>query len=119
MPVTATKIASAVRKTAIPVTRTSVCSYPNEVSTSSGFGPCEPSCSSSCVGMFGLQDLRQVRVVDLNQGTGFQLHREIHKPETDQRPRYRDVLKDSPAEMQVSRSILEVRLDQPKQVERL
>src|SRR5215469_9770541 len=120
MPVTATKIASAVRKTTMPVTRTSVSSYPALASISSLSGPCEPSCSwSSCCGMFGLQNFRQVRIVSLNQRPGLELDSEIGDPEADQRTGDGDVLEDSPREMQVARGVFEVGLDEPEQVEGL
>src|SRR6516162_8726579 len=98
MPVTATKMARAVRNTTMPVTRTSESSYPAEVSISSGLGPCEPSCSSSCCGMFRLQDFSQVRVVGLDKGTGFEPAAEESDPEGDQGSGDGDVLKDAERE---------------------
>src|SRR5579859_3519301 len=108
--VTTTKMPNAVRKTTIPETLTSVPSYPSEVSTF-GFS------FGSCVCMFRLQYLRQMRVVGHHQRTRCQVGAVVRCPQRSHRHRYRDVLKNPPAEVQVPRSILEVRLDQPEQIE--
>src|SRR5436305_3984776 len=119
MPVTATKMARAVRNTTIPVTRTSDNSYPADVSISSGWGPCEPSSSSLCCGMFRLQNFCSMRIVDLDQRPGLQLRAEIRQPEADQRRRHGNVFENAPGEVEVPRRVFEVRLNQPEQVERL
>src|SRR5580704_12492096 len=119
MPVTATKMANAVRKTTMPVTRTSESSYPAVVSISSGLGPCEPSCSSSCCGMFGLQDFGQMGVVGLDEGTGFEVNAEVSDPERDKGAGDGDVLKDAEGEVEISGGVAEVGLDEPEQVESL
>src|SRR6476620_1220364 len=119
MPVTATKMARAVRNTTMPVTRTSESSYPADVSISSGLGPCEPSCSSSCCGMFGLQDFCGVRIVDLNERSGLELGAEISQPEADQRRGHGNVFKNAPREVEVPRGVLEVGFDQPEEVKGL
>src|SRR5580704_1612788 len=119
MPVTATKMASAVRNTTMPVTRTSESSYPAVVSISSGLGPCEPSCSSSCCGMFGLQDFCEVRVVGLYEGSGLELGQEVSDPEGDQGGGDGDVLEDAEGEVEISGGVLEVGFDEPEEVEGL
>src|SRR3954466_11091387 len=108
MPVTATKMARAVRNTTMPVTRTSDSSYPADVSISSGCGPCEPSCSSLCCGMFGLQDFCRMRIVDLDQRSGLQLSAEPGQPEGDQRRGHGNVFENAPREVEVPRGVLEV-----------
>src|SRR5215469_17738472 len=105
MPVTATKMASAVRNTTMPVTRTSESSYPADVSICSGSGPCDPSCSSLCDGMFRLQNFCGMRIVDLHQRPGLQIAEEDGQPEGDQRRGDSHVLKDAPGEVQVPRGI--------------
>src|SRR5215469_6971044 len=97
---------SAVRNTTMPVTRMSLRSYPCDASTSSG--PCGGSWLSLDNGMFGLQNLRQVRIVGLNQCAGLQAVAEERSPESNHGCRNRNVLEDSPAEVQVARGILEV-----------
>src|SRR5215472_1098803 len=105
---------SAARKTTIPVTRMSLRSYPCDASISSG--PCGGSWLSLDNGMFGLQNLRQVRIVGLNQCAGLQAVAEERSPEGDHGHGHGNVLENSPAEVQVARGILEVRLDQPEHV---
>src|SRR5579871_3328945 len=119
MPVTATKMASAVRKTTMPVTRTSESSYPADMSISSGSGPCDPSCSSLCDGMLGLQDFLGVRVVSLDQRTGFEVGEEQRHPEAGQGDGYGDVLEDADGEVKIPGGVFEVGLDEPEQVEGL
>src|SRR6516164_2864619 len=119
MPVTATKMARAVRNTTMPVTRTSESSYPADVSISSGFGPWEPSCSSSCCGMFRLQDFCRVRIVDLHQRPRLQVAQEDSQPEADHGDGHRGVLQDAPREVEIAGRVLVVGLDEPEQVERL
>src|SRR5579864_5170226 len=86
---------------------------------SSGRGPCDPSCSSSCVGMFGLQDFFEVRVVGLDEGTGFEMGAEDGHPEAGQGDGYGDVLEDAEGEVKIAGGVLEVGLDQPEEVEGL
>src|SRR5215469_4044430 len=119
MPVTATKMASAVRKTTMPVTRTSESSYPADASISSGSWPCEPCCSSLCDGMFGLQNFCGMRIVDLHQRPGLQVAEEDGQPEGDQRNGDSHILKDAPRKVQVPRGVLEIGLDEPEKVEGL
>src|SRR5579871_4663859 len=66
--------------------------------------------------MFGLQDFRQVRIVDLNQRAALQVGAESGYPESQHRDRHSDVLEDSKAEMKVARSVFEVGLDEPEEV---
>src|SRR6266567_3224342 len=119
MPVTATKMAKAVRNTTIPVTRTSESSYPAEVSISSGSGPCEPSSSSLCCGMFGLQDFCSMGIVDLDQRSGLELGAEPGQPEADQRRGNGNVFENAPREVEIARGVLEVGLDEPEEIEGL
>src|SRR5579862_1091186 len=119
MPVTATKMARAVRNTTMPVTRTSESSYPAEVSISSGSGPCEPSSSSLCGGMFGLQDFCGMRVVELNQRPRLQVGAEVGQPEGDEGHGNSDVLKDAEREVEIPGGVLEVGFNQPEEVEGL
>src|ERR1700674_2632144 len=100
--VTTTKMPSAVRKTIIPETLTSVPSYPSEVSTF-GFS------FGSCVCMFRLQYLRQMRVVGHHQRTRCELSAVVRHPQGSHSHRHRDVLKNSPAEVQIACRVLEVR----------
>ncbi len=67
--------------------------------------------------MFRLQNLRHMRIVGLHQRTGLQACAEKGYPERSHCHRHRRILQNSPAEMEVARGILEVRLDQPKQIE--
>src|SRR5580698_4991544 len=117
--VTATKMPSAVRKTTTPETLTSVPSYPSEASTSTG--SCSLCCSKGelCDGMFGLQNLRQMRIVGRDQRTRLQIAAIDSYPQRNHGYRHRRVLQNSPAEMQVPRCVLEVRLNQPEQIEEL
>src|ERR1700694_1016486 len=107
-------MARAVRNTTMPVTRTSESSYPADVSISSGCGPCEPSCSSSCCGMFRLQNLCSVGIVNLDQRSGLQVGEEVSQPEADQRNRDRNVFEDSPREVEIPGGVFEVGLDKPE-----
>src|SRR5215472_3884723 len=117
MPVTATKMASAVRNTTMPVTRTSESSYPADVSICSGSGPCDPSCSSLCDGMFRLQNFCGMRIVELHQGPLLQLREEVSQPETNQGNGNRHVFENAPREVEVPRGVLEVGLDEPEKIE--
>src|ERR1700722_13371011 len=101
--------------TTMPVTLASLRSYPEERSISSGSWP--PGTCSLCLGMFGLQNLRQMRIVDLHKGPRLQSRAEVSQPETEQRGRHGDVLENSPAEMQIARGIFEVGLDEPEHIE--
>src|SRR5215831_9498615 len=67
--------------------------------------------------MFRLQNLCDVRIVGLYQRAGLQVVAVIGDPDGDHCDRDGYVLKDSPAEVQVAGSILEIRLDQPEQIE--
>src|SRR3569833_959093 len=67
--------------------------------------------------MFGLQNLRDMRIVGLHPGASLQVVAVDGDPHRSHRDRDGDVLEDSPAEEQVARSIFEVGLDEPKEIE--
>src|ERR1039457_2991067 len=113
----------AVRNTTIPVTFTSDFSKPADTSISScewSSGSCQiprPEWSSLCVGMFSLQNLRDMRIVGLHQRPGLQTVAEEGNPEGNHRYRYGHILENSPAEVEVPCCISEIRLNQPEQIE--
>src|SRR5271170_1165875 len=96
---TTRKAISELRKTAIPVALTSDASYPGcGVETLTGsFG--------LCVGMIGLQYLRQVRIVDRDQRPLLQLRKVPRHPKGDHRDRDGGIFKDPEAEVQVAPGI--------------
>src|ERR1035441_1987887 len=120
---------SAVRKTTIPVAFTSDFSYPADASISSpewSSGSCQRPCpespsepSSLCVCMFRLQNLRNMRVVGLHQRTRLQARAIEGDPKGNHRNRYSHIFENPPTEVEVARRILEVRLNQPEQIEGL
>src|SRR5271169_4460904 len=67
--------------------------------------------------MLRLQNLRQMRVVGLHQRPRLQACAIEGHPEGDHRHRYGHIFENSPAEMKIAGSILEVRLNEPEQIE--
>ena len=63
-----------------------------------------------------LQYLGQVRIVGRHQRAPLQLREVRNQPEADKRSRHRDELEYSPAQVQVTSRILEVRLNEPGNV---
>src|SRR5665213_2053008 len=69
--------------------------------------------SGSCVGMFRLQNLRQMRIVQWNQIACPQLSKVVDQPQGRQSAGHKNVLQLAEAEMQVAAVAGKIRRDQP------